>query len=538
MSARVIRNPILRGFNPDPSICRVDGDYYIATSTFEWYPGIQIFHSRDLQNWQLVTRPLNRPTLLNMLGSPDSCGVWAPCLSWHDGLFYLLYTDVKRFDGSFKDTHNYLTTCRTIDGVWSEPVYLNSSGFDPSLFHDNDGRKWYVNMVWDHRPDRSMFAGIVMQEYLAAQRRLVGDRKYIFRGTTLGFTEGPHVYKERGYYYLMTAEGGTGYGHAVTVARSKTVDGWYEADPRGPLLTARAHPGARLQRTGHADFVETPAGELYLVHLCSRPLPGTQRSPMGRETAIQRLTRTDDGWFRLASGDCLPLDELPGPDLPEEPVRPEIELDHFDAPLLNTVYQWLRTPWPEEFMSLRERPGFLRMRGLESPGSLFRQALIARRQVDWSFEAEACLEFDPQNFQQMAGIICYYNSSKYHYLYISTDEDVGKHAGIMSCGGDLSLKSEFPGWAHRVSLPAGSPIRLKVRVDHSLLDFYWALPGGDWHRIPVTLDASVLSDEAGKGEGAHFTGTFVGLCCQDLTGSRKFADFDYLSYRALASRSS
>ena len=190
-----IVNPILPGFSPDPSICRVGADYYIATSTFEWYPGVQIHHSTDLKNWRLAARPLNRPALLNMLGTPDSCGIWAPCLSWCDGLFYLVYTDVKRFDGNFKDTHNYLTISETIDGDWSDPVYLNSSGFDPSLFHGDDGRKWLLNMVWDHRAPRRFFRGISLQQYAAAEQRLIGERKFIFEGTELDFTEGPHLYR-------------------------------------------------------------------------------------------------------------------------------------------------------------------------------------------------------------------------------------------------------------------------------------------------------------------------------------------------------
>jgi xylan 1,4-beta-xylosidase len=136
----MIRNPILPGFNPDPSICRVREDYYIATSTFEWYPGVQIHHSRDLVNWTLVKRPLERKSQLDMRGNPDSCGVWAPCLSYADGLFWLVYTDVKRFDGNFKDAHNYIVTAPSVEGEWSDPVYVNSSGFDPSLFHDADGR--------------------------------------------------------------------------------------------------------------------------------------------------------------------------------------------------------------------------------------------------------------------------------------------------------------------------------------------------------------------------------------------------------------
>ena len=166
----MIKNPILPGFNPDPSIVRVGDDFFIAVSTFEWYPGVQIHQSRDLRNWRLAARPLNRAALLDMRGNPDSGGIWAPCLSHDDGLFYLVYTDVKRLDPSVKDAHNYLTTCETVDGEWSDPVYLNSSGFDPSLFHDDDGRKWLVNMVWDSRHERNRFGGIYLQEYCPRQQ--------------------------------------------------------------------------------------------------------------------------------------------------------------------------------------------------------------------------------------------------------------------------------------------------------------------------------------------------------------------------------
>ena len=189
----MIQNPILRGFNPDPSIVRVGDDYYIATSTFEWYPGVQIHHSRDLVNWRLAARPLTRASQLNMLGVPDSCGVWAPCLTYADGLFWLIYTDVKRYgrtssgsatgSASLRDFHNYLVTSPSIDGPWSDPVYLNSSGFDPSLFHDDDGRKYLLNQLWDPRPGGNRFAGIVLQEYSVEEGRLIGKRENIFKGT-------------------------------------------------------------------------------------------------------------------------------------------------------------------------------------------------------------------------------------------------------------------------------------------------------------------------------------------------------------------
>ena len=276
-----IHNPILPGFNPDPSIARVGDDYYIATSTFEWFPGVQIHHSRDLVHWRLLTRPLNRPSQLNMLGDPDSCGIWAPCLSYADGLFWLIFTDVKRYGratvggasgASPRDFHNYLVTCPRIEGDWSDPVYLNSSGFDPSLIHDDDGRKYLVNMLWDPRPGNNRFAGIVLQEYSVNERKLAGKRINIFKGTPLGFTEAPHLYKRNGWYYLLTAEGGTGWGHAVTMARSRELAGPYELHPDTYILSARHRPDAELQRAGHGSLVETPNGETYIAYLCGRPL--------------------------------------------------------------------------------------------------------------------------------------------------------------------------------------------------------------------------------------------------------------------------
>ena len=291
-----IQNPILRGFNPDPSILRVDDTYYIATSTFEWFPGVQIFASKNLEDWELVARPLNRPDLLDMRGVPDSCGVWAPALSYADGKFWLAYTNVMRFDGDFKDTPNFLTTCGTIDGDWSPPIYMNASGFDPSLFHDEDGKKYWLNMVWDHRQERTYFKGIVMQEFDAEAQKLIGPRKLIFPGTETGYTEGPHLYRINGEYYLVVAEGGTGYTHAVSFARAKDIWGPYEADPELHVITAAGQPEKPIQRTGHGGLVEAPDGRWYLSHLCSRPIPGTRRSPMGRETALQEVY-FQSGWL-------------------------------------------------------------------------------------------------------------------------------------------------------------------------------------------------------------------------------------------------
>jgi xylan 1,4-beta-xylosidase len=536
-----IRNPILPGFNPDPSIVRKNDDYYIATSTFEWFPGVQIHHSRDLVHWRLLTRPLNRPSQLNMLGDPDSCGIWAPCLSHSDGLFWLIYTDVKRFGrasvagasgSSMRDFHNYLVTSPRIEGDWSDPVYLNSSGFDPSLFHDDDGRKYLLNMLWDHRPGKNRFAGIVLQEYSVDRRKLIGERLNIFEGTALGFTEAPHLYKRKGWYYLLTAEGGTNWNHAVTMARSRNLTGPYELHPDTYIMTARHRPDVQLQRAGHASLVEIENGETYMVYLCGRPLRNRGRCTLGRETAIQKMVWGKDDWLRTLDGQGAPTLETPAPSLPPQPqpFPPTPTREDFNGPQLTIDFQWLRTPWPEEIFSLTARPGFLRLFGRETLGSLFRQSLVARRQQSHCFTATTVVEFEPEHFQQMAGLICYYNSTKFHYFYISHDESLGKHLRVMSCIPD-SLQADA--FTPPIAVSAGRPIHLRVEVDYDRLHFAYRIEGvdNDWRGLLQQFDTSILSDEAAAPGTANFTGAFVGVACQDMSGTSKHADFDFFEYQ-------
>ena len=532
----MIQNPILRGFNPDPSIVRVGDDYYLATSTFEWFPGVQIHHSRDLINWRLLTRPLQRASQLNMLGDPDSCGIWAPCLTQDQGLFYLIYTDVKRYGrtsvagaagASLRDFHNYLVTCETIDGDWSDPIYLNSSGFDPSLFHDDDGRKYLLNMLWDHRPGRNRFAGIVVQEYSVAQRTLIGERRLIFSGTPIGFTEGPHLYRRNGFYYLLTAEGGTGWGHAVTLARSRSLYGPYELHPEVHILTARSRPDVELQRAGHADLVETQTGETYLVHLCGRPLRNRGRCTLGRETAIQKMIWGEDGWLRTTDGEGVPQVKVEAPPLPAHPFPALPVREDFDGSDLPIDFQWLRSPWPDELFSLTARPGHLRLFGRESIGSLFRQALVARRQQSHCFSATTVIDFEPVHWQQMAGLVCYYNSSKFHYLYISANEDGGKFLQVMSAVPDQPSADAF---TKPIPIASGVSVHLRVEVDYERLRFGYRVEGQEWIWLPEQFDASILSDEATAPGLPNFTGAFVGMCCQDLAGTACPADFDYFEY--------
>jgi xylan 1,4-beta-xylosidase len=524
----VILNPILRGFNPDPSILRVGDDYYIATSTFEWFPGVCIHHSRDLAHWRLVSHPLDRASLLDMRGEPNGGGVWAPGLSWSDGLFHLIYTDMKRWAGQVKDCHNYLVTAPSIQGPWSERIYLNSSGFDPSLFHDTDGRKWMVNMLWDFRFSQSGFGGILLQEYSPDKKRLVGEPTLIFRGTELGLVEGPYLYKRAGFYYLMTAEGGTFTTHAVTVARSAALQGPYEVMPGNPLLTSMHDPALTLQSAGHGSLVETQTGDWVLAYLCRRP-QAKGRSVLGRETCLQAVEWTSDGWLRLKDGGRSPTVEFHPPDLPTREWGNEPARDDFENPTLRSSYQTLRAPLDEEVMSLRERPGFLRLKGRESILSHFRQALVARRIAAFKVSASTCVEFEPRSFQQLAGLAAFYSTDSFYYLFVSRAGHASKCLGIMRCErGVVSypMEKEVPveGWKR---------IHLGFDLDNERLRFRYSHDGITWTRIGWELDSSILSDEHAIPCG--FTGAFVALCCQDNTGGGLPADFDFLEYREMGS---
>lgn len=523
-----ILNPILPGFNPDPSILRVGDDYYIATSTFEWFPGVQIHHSKDLVHWKLITHPLRRTSQLNMAGNPNSCGIWAPCLSYDKGTFYLIYTDVKTFRGEFKDVSNYLVTTNDIMGDWSDPIFLNSSGFDPSLFHDSNGRKWLVNMLWDHRKNKHRFGGILLQEYSAEKKMLTGPIKNIFKGSEIQKVEGPHLYQRNGYYYLLTAEGGTVLRHSVTMARSKNIDGPYEIDPQNPVLTSYHNPELELQKAGHASLVETQNGEWYMPHLCGRHIPSRGRCTMGRETAIQKMKWTADGWLRLENGGNEPETEVAAPNLPEHKWEPEPERDDFNQAGLNIHFQFLRVKLEEDSLSLTERPGFLRLKGRESLSSNHTQALVVRRQQSFFYTAETCIDFQPDTFQQMAGLICMYDNRNYYYLYITHEEDGGRCLDIMwSMDGVTEYLLD-----KKLSIPDTGMYYLKAEVAYDKLRFYHSADGKKWSRIGPDYDYSTLSDEfEAFGGDAHFTGSFVGVCCQDLSGRRKPADFDYFEYK-------
>ncbi|MEO3925504.1 glycoside hydrolase family 43 protein [Micromonosporaceae bacterium B7E4] len=549
----LIRNPVLPGFHPDPCILRVGSDYYIATSTFEWYPGVRLHHSTDLVHWQPLGGILTERRLLDLGGAGDSAGVWAPDLSYRDGVFYLVFTDVSSFAGGYWDSQNYLTTATDLAGPWSDPVALHARGFDPSMFHDEDGSSWLLSMAADWRPGRNRFAGIQLQRYDRAAGRLVGEERMIFEGTAAGLTEAPRVYRKDGWYYLVTAEGGTSWTHQVTVARSPALTGPYEVAPDGPLLSSAGRPDLELQKAGHGSLVCTPDGQWFMAHLVARPYSPLGRCVLGRETAIQSVTWDEAGWPRIAGG--IPAETVPAPvGVTTAGHRPpgtagdrsegHVARDDFDGPVLGPDWSTLRRPATPDWVRLDARPSHLRVYGGQSPVGRQRPSIVARRVTAKHCVFDATMEFRPRTFRQLAGITAYYNSGNWHYLYLSVDDDGRRVLDVLSC--DTGRLVEHPGC--RVDATGVDRVRLRVQLDGPLVRFGYSFrstserfeSGDEWQDLPVALDATILSDEytsrstgEGEPEAWGFTGAFVGLWVQDLGADGAYADFDVATYRTV-----
>lgn len=556
-----VTNPILKGFQPDASVCVVGEDYYIATSTFEWWPGVMIYHSKDLVSWRLAARPLNRKDQLCLRGDRNSGAIWAPHLSWAKGRFWLMITDVKT-DQCFKDTLNYVMSCETIDGEWSDPVFVQGMGFDPALFHDDDGKSYVMSMLWDYRPYKPNFNGVAIQEYDLEEKKLKGEMKKIFSGSGWGLTEGPQMMKKDGWYYLLCAEGGTGFSHASVVCRSRDLWGPYELSPYTPLISTRFAPESPLQKCGHASFLPASRGKWYITYICARPLT-LQRGNcvLGRETGLAEIEWVD-GWPRLKDGKRASYGSVWGgkvqmPDreiiLAEPPLKtgwnvftvppvtvelPEgleaLEEDlssitDFEEAELPPYFHSLREPLGEH-MSLTERPGYLRLYGQQSIASLHSQTMVARRWQSTCFTAGTVMEFAPKNYNQMAGLTCFYNTENYMYAYVSYDEDRGcRILDILVCS---HAKTVVELGEDRISIPDDvSSIRLEVRVEREKLQFYYGWGEEGWKRLGNVLPADHLSDDYIRESALVFTGSMVGVCVQDLYDHSAFADFDCFYYR-------
>jgi xylan 1,4-beta-xylosidase len=492
------RNPILPGSHPDPSICRVGPDFYLVTSTFEWFPGLPVFHSRDLVHWRQLGHVLDRPEQLPLDGIRASGGLYAPTIRHHDGTYYVVCTLV---DGT-AEAGNFIVTAADPAGPWSAPHWLGEpDSFDPSLLFDDDGRVWFHAT----RPvDTAGHTEVWLRELDLAALKLVGPEHVLWQGALRDATwaEGPHLYRIGEHYHLLAAEGGTALDHAVSVARATDVTGPYEGSPRNPVLTHR-HLGADhpIGSTGHADLVQTPDGDWWAVLLAIRP--GLN---LGRETFLTPVGWAD-GWPVIPGvGETETRPRLPEHRWPAEPA-----CDTFEEPELRPCWNQLRTP-RERFWELT--PGRLRLR--LRPETLTERAcpsLIARRQQHAHFAAYTALDFTPASGNECAGLVLLQNDA----FQLRCETSLGVARLIRRAEGTDELLAERP--------IAGGRIRIGVEAHDQA--YLFRLDGAEFG---APADGRVLHHDPAK----SFTGPYLGMyASSNGRPSTTTADFAYFEYREL-----
>ncbi|MDX3456760.1 family 43 glycosylhydrolase [Streptomyces sp. ME02-8801-2C] len=523
-----VRNPVIRGFAPDPSLVRVGDWYYVATSSFEWFPTIPIHRSRDLAHWEYAGHVRGAAPGDSLVGVPDSGGVWAPSLSWDGERFWVVYSIVRSVGTPYFDLDTYISTATEVDGKWSAPRRVAGHGFDPALFHA-DGRLWLLNMQSDHRPGGQRFAGIVLTELDRDTLTRTGDTHLLLQHERL--IEGPKLVRHDGWYFLVLAEGGTGFEHGVRVARSRAITGPYELDSR-PLLTTRDDPSVPLQKAGHAELVETPDGDWMLSHLTARPLrtPEGMRCTLGRETAIQALTWDAEGWPRLRQGGHHPVVEVdvptPAPTSPAQAV-PQLPVD--DGPL-GWPWSTLRGAPDPSWVDTAGRPGWIRLRGRHGPESRWAYSLLAQRLTEHRAEAQVTVEAQPLTFTQAAGLVLHYSAEAYLSLDLTWAEPENEpQRGQQWREGAgrtvLSLRERDEDDTRQVAVvevDAAGPLALGVTVDGADASF-WYVKDGVRQPVGPPLDFSRLSDDYGS--KLRFTGAMAGIHATDLVDAVFTADF-------------
>lgn len=463
----MFRNPVLPGSYPDPSICRVGEDFYLVTSSFAYYPGIPLFHSRDLVHWRQLTHVLHLP----LQGLDVSDGIWAPTIRHHDGTFYVVSTVARDRRGS----RTFVVTADDPAGPWSDPIPLEAEGIDPSLFFDDDGRCWFTACR-----DASPGPGEVwMRELDLARLKLVGPTHVLWHGALRGaWVEAPHVYKRDGRYHLIAAEGGTGSNHSVTAAQADAVTGPYRTDPRSPLLTHRHRgPGEPIHNVGHADLVETPDGELWAVALGIRPVDGTHT--LGREVFLVPVTWSAHGpVFAPESGGVRLSERLPSVASGQSPEA---------APVSGLEWNSLRGPVDD-----RVRPtngGFEIDLGPEALSSTGVPAFIGRRQLHLRCRVRARITFTARSPAEEAGLAVFQNQDH--------------HATLAVTAGGVVLTMREAGTSTRVAaVPvAADDVVLTVDADEAGYTFrHGEVSLG-------TIERSFFSSERAGG----FVGVYFGL---------------------------
>jgi xylan 1,4-beta-xylosidase len=496
-------NPILPGFHPDPSICRVGRDFYLVTSSFEYFPGVPIFHSRNLVDWRPIGHVLTRARQLDLTGALSSSGIYAPTLRHHEGTFYVVTTLSGR--------GNFVVTAPHARGPWSDPIWIDEEGIDPSLAF-LDGRIFYTRNGPGRDPDHPFH----YQAELGRDLTLVAPPRVIWKGTGGIWPEAPHLYRREGFYYLVTAEGGTSYGHSVVVARSRRPYGQFRASPHGPLITHRERPRDPVQATGHADFVEAADGTTWMVLLGIRPTGGRHHH-LGRETFLAPVTWGSDGWPRLGGSGRV---ELGPPAVGESHVR-----EDFDGPRLPTGFVFVRNPRRSD-SSLRERPGQLRLWG--APVTLrdvASPALVCHRQQHLDVTVATVLDFEPGAPNEEAGI-CVRASDEFHVaLLVGLASDRTR---------ELRLVRTLGGRARTLARSGlgDGPVTLEIRARARRYTFLGGTGGRPVELGGVATRALSAETILARTRCHHFTGAMIGLYATG-NGLRSTApaDFDWLDYR-------
>lgn len=496
-------NPVLPGFYPDPSICRSGRDFYLVTSSFEYFPGVPIFKSRDLVHWQQIGYCLDRQSQLPLSGAAASTGIYAPTLRYYDGIFYMTTTNMT-------SGGNFIVTAKAPEGPWSEPIMVKQEGIDPSLFFDRDGKVLYTTSC-----------GGALQSCIDIKTgKILSKPRVVWEGTGGQYPEGPHLYYRNGWYYLLLAEGGTEYGHMVTIARSKSPWGPFEPCLRNPILTHRSY-FSPIQATGHADLVEVD-GKWFAVFHGIRPNGYPPCYHLGRETFLSPVTWQKDG-FPVIGKQGRVETEMQISLRPDKKIKPELKRDDFDSGKLNLCWNFLRNPNPALY-SLTERPGYLRLRGsADGLNDIASPSWLGRRQCHFDLKAVACLEFKPTKSNEEAGLVVRMNENHHYEIFITLRK--GKQSVVLRrrIG---SLQAEV---ACR-QLQQSKNLRLILAIDANR-DKYLFSYGTNEKRIKLlgTGETRYLSTEVAGG----FTGVYLAMYA---TGNGKScknpADFDWFEYRA------
>jgi xylan 1,4-beta-xylosidase len=500
-------NPVISGFHPDPSVCRVGDDYYLVTSTFEYFPGVPIFHSKDLVHWRQIGHCLTTERQLPLAKAWSSGGIFAPTIRFHDGWFYMTTTNVS-------GVGNFYVRSEQPAGPWSDPVPLDQGGIDPSLLFDDDGRV-YLQSSWCG-PEGD---GIYQCEIDMATGSKLAETRLIWKGTGGAHPEAPHMYKIGGLYYLMIAEGGTEYGHMVTIARSNDPYGPFESCPHNPILSHRSLKSG-IHATGHADLLQAHDGSWWAVFLGIRPVSYPFKHHLGRETFLAPVVWTADGWPVIGNGGRIEsVMEAPTWEQvrwPDKTIR-----DDFNEASLGFDWTFLRNPPPGSW-SIHERPGHLVLHGtkvtLNDAGA---PAFVGRRLSHLSCNMAAVMEFDPVLDGEEAGLTVFMKE-RYHYDLAVKRKEGRKMVILRRTVG--SLVTEY-----MQDCPEGRVVlEIKARPESFAFCF-------GQEQYPATElgagETYLLSTEVAGG----FTGVFIAMYAVSETGQGTPACFDWFDYEPLDS---